>query len=725
MASKTICKIIMFNYSPSQNHETRPTRCDCRKKTLLNIALAIVLAAVGHSAWGQSTPDADPTSAVKPVAKETTQRLEAVIVTGNPFGRNAAGQPSSVLTGDELRDRQSGSLGETLSGLPGVSSSNFGPNASRPIIRGLDSERVRILENGASSVDAASLSPDHAVPIDPIAVERIEVLRGPAALFYGSSAIGGVVNAISNRIPSALFNAPTGTVALQGGGADRNSTGAAKLETSINAFSFHMDATRRKTEDLRVPNFTRPDDETADRVVNSAAKTTSAALGASYVNRDGYIGTSFDSYRSTYGTVVEEDVIIRMKRDKWTIAGEQRNLGGFIDAITGHAAFTRYQHEEVEGSGEIGTTFKNRGDEFRIEAKSRAYGVWRSLVGVSSETTRFSALGAEAFVPPSKTQSLALFGLQQGTLGAMDIALGARIERARIVTNEVFTDTGELRFGAADKKSLTLGSASAGFTHRLSAEISINTNLAYSERAPSFFERYANGVHIATGAYELGNINLPKEKSTNIDVGVNWKTGAHRAQITAFASRHRNFISLDATGNNFEETGADGTLATVPIYEFRAVPARFYGVEAESSWRVLDGRSKLDMIGKFDMVRAKNSDSGEPLPRIAPMRFTLGANYQGSDWALRSEVMHVAKQSRIPFVENFVNAAGNGTTKSFSTVNVSFTRSFKWDRVSGLAFLRGTNLTNALGYSASVIRNVRELSPLPGRGIRAGIELSF
>jgi iron complex outermembrane recepter protein len=706
----------MFNQYSFQNRT---------KKTSLNIVTVIVIFATHQSAWSQSTPVTEPDSTQKTATKETTQRLEAIIVTGNPFGRNSAGQPSSVLTGDELRDRQSGSLGETLSGLPGVSSSNFGPNASRPIIRGLDSERVRILENGASSVDAASLSPDHAVPIDPIAVERIEVLRGPAALFYGSSAIGGVVNAISNRIPKTSLDAPMGTIALQAGGAERNTTGAAKLETGIGAFAIHLDATRRKTEDLRVPNFIRPDGETVDRVVNSAAKTTSAAVGGSYVTRDGYIGTSFDGYRSTYGTVVEEDVIIRMKRDKWTIAGEQRNLGGFIDVISGHAAFTRYQHEEVEGSGEVGTTFKNRGDEFRIEAKSRAYGAWRSLIGISGETTRFSALGAEAFVPPSKTQSLAFFGLQQGTFGATDIAMGARIERSRVATNEVLTDTGELRFGAADKKSLTLFSASTGFTQRLSAEFSINANLAYSERAPSFFERYADGVHIATGAYELGNRDLTKEKSTNIDVGIAWKTGAHRAQITAYVSRHRNFISLDATRETFEETGNDGAITTVPIYAFRAVPARFYGVEAESSWRVMEGASTLDLIGKFDLVRAKNSGTGEPLPRIAPMRFTLGVNYQWSDWSLRGEMMHVGGQSRIPQVENFLNAAGDGTTKSFSTVNVSLTRNFKWDRVTGLAFLRGANLTNALGYSASAIRNVRELSPLPGRSVRAGIELSF
>lgn len=709
----------MFNFSSAPTRIVRLHRFVHFKKTSLHLAIALTVSALSPAAFSQ-------TAAVPVVnSKDAPQLLEPIVVTGNPFGRSNAGQPSSVLSGEDLAQRQSGTLGETLSGLPGVSSTYFGPNASRPVIRGLDSERVRMLENGAASIDAASLSFDHAVPIDPIAVERIEILRGPAALLYGGAAIGGVVNAISNRIPKKLFAAPTGTLALQVGGAERNTTGAVKLETSSGPLSFHLDATRRESDDLRVPTFTKPNGEISDRVVNSASKTTSAAFGASHVTPNGYIGASFDHYGSTYGTVVEEDVIIRMKRDKWTIAGEQRNLGTFIDTVTGHAAVTRYQHQEIEGTGAIGTTFKNRGEEFRVEVKTKAYGAWRTLIGMHGEAANFSALGAEAFVPPSKTQSLALFAMQQGSFGATDVAIGARAERSSVSTSAVFKEDGTLRFGMADKKQVALGSFSAGLTQRLSPMFSLNTNVAYSERAPSFFERYADGVHIATAAYELGNRELPKEKSTHVDIGLAWKSGAHRAQITAFASRHRNFISLDATGRNFEETAEDGQVTSIPIYEFRAVPARFYGVEAESSWRVIDSASTLDLIAKFDVVRAKNNDTGEPLPRIVPARFTFGANYKISNWSLRGEVVHASKQSRIPLVERFTNDASDGSTKAHTMLSLSLSRSFAWDRLSGIVFVRGSNLTNALGYSASSIRSVRELSPLPGRGIRAGIEMTF
>jgi iron complex outermembrane recepter protein len=711
-------------------HKNRAVLISKSRYSRLAFAVSLALVSMGVIAQVQSGSASDATtttSTPKPPANASSsvQKLEPVTVTGNPFANSNAGAAQSVLSGDALLERQSSTLGETLSGLPGISSTYFGPNASRPIIRGQDSERIRVMENGASSFDAASLSYDHAVPIEPIAIERIEVLRGPSALLYGGSAIGGVVNAISNRIPKQRFADPSLTVAAQFGGAESVRAGAARIDTSAGPMSFHLDATRRTTDDLEVPEFVRPDGERASRIVNSSLKSSSGAVGVSVVGRDGYVGVAVDGYRSTYGVVVEEDVIIKLKRDKLMLEGKQTLGTGFVREISGMFASTRYQHQEIEGTGEVGTTFKNRGDEWRIEAKTANYGPWRAVIGVHGDRASFSALGEEAFVPPSKTTNSALFGMQQATFGATDIALGGRIERSVVSTREVLDDEGNLRFGAADKKRLTLGSAAIGITQRTNANVTINGNLAYSERAPSYFERYADGVHIATGAYELGDRNLPKEKSTQLDIGVAWQQGKHRAQITAFMSRHRNFVSLDATGENFSEVGEDGETVEIPIYAFRSVPARFYGLEAESTWRVIDDAASLDISGKFDVVRAKNSLTGEPLPRIAPMRFTLGASYKFAGWTLRGEVVRSSRQSRIPEAEQFVNAASDGITQGSTILNVSVSKALKWDRWNGLAFLRVNNVTDELAYNASSIRSIRELSPLPGRGVRAGIELSF
>ncbi len=661
------------------------------------------------------------------------QRVEPIVVTGNPFERALAGQPWSVLSGEELAQRQSGTLGETLNGLPGVSSSYFGPNSSRPIIRGLDSERIRVLENGASSVDAASLSFDHAVPIDPISIERIEVLRGPAALLYGGAAVGGVVNAISNRIPKREFKQPTFMLQTQFGGAERTAMGAVSANASFGQLSLHADASRRETEDLRVPTFTLPDGDTANRVVNSALEATSGAFGLSHTTANGYIGASFDSYRSKYGIVVEPDVTIDLKRDRFMLAGEQRVAGSLFNTWSGHFAHTRYQHQEIEGTGEVGTTFTNRGYEWRVEGKTMQYGHWRSVIGASGDNTRFSAVGEEAFVPPTKSSNAAIFAKQEGKFGSSLIAFGGRYERNRVSASDVLDDEGDSRFGPADSKRLNLASASFGLTQKLSNSLSLLANLSYSERAPSYFERYANGVHLATAAFERGDRNLPKEKSTHFDVGVAYKEGPLTAQLTAFTSRHKNFVSLDFTGEFFEEAvdaasrqkGGEHE-AELPIYQFRAVPARLSGLEFESTVRVIDASSStLDIGLGLDLVRATNRATNEPLPRIAPTRATFNATYRVGPWRLRGEVVHSAKQSRIPLIEREESAAGDGTTAAYTLFNLSAAYELRLGSWRGNVFIKGSNLTNELAYNASSIRSVRELSPLPGRGVRAGISLNF
>jgi iron complex outermembrane recepter protein len=725
-------RILMF----TSYLENRAPALRLRNHTLtIAVAAAFAVAATPSFVAAQSAADAKPNenTEARENAKSasTARRVEPVVVTGNPFERASAGLSWSVLQGDALTQRQSGTLGETLSGLPGIASTYFGPNSSRPIIRGLDSERIRVLENGASSVDAASLSFDHAVPVDPIAIERVEILRGPSALLYGGGSIGGVVNAISNRIPRQTFKQPTFTLQTQFGGAERVAAGAIRADATLGEITFHADASRRETEDLRVPEFTNPEGERAKRIVNSALEATSAAFGFSRVTsgaNGGFIGASFDTYRSKYGVVVEPDVTIDLKRDKLMIAGEQRFANSLFNVVSGHFARTQYEHKEIDGSGEIGTVFKNRGYEWRIEAKTAQYGPWRSVVGASGDNTRFLAVGEEAFVPPTKSSNVALFAKQDGRFGDSLIAFGARYERSRVSTSEVLDEAGDSRFGPADSKRLSLLSGSLGLTQKLSNQLTLHGNLSYSERAPSYFERYADGIHVATAAYERGDRELPKEKSTHFDLGLAWQSGNFKTQLTAFASRHRNFVSLDATGENIVEENGAGETVTFPIYQFRGVPARFYGAEWETNWRVIDGGatgSKLDLGFSLDTVRATNRLTNEPLPRIAPTRATFTASYRMDAWHLRGQVIHAAKQDRIPNAERFVNEASDGTTKAYTMVNLSLSREFQFGRVNGSAFVKLVNLTNQLGYNASSIRTVRELSPLPGRGVRAGFEVTF
>ena len=460
--------------------------------------------AASPPAASASLPSASGTSAAAP---GTT--LPPVIVTGNPLGSNAIAAPVSVLGGDELVRRRGTTLGETLNGVPGVSSSYFGPNANRPIIRGLDGDRVRILSNSGVSIDASALSFDHAVPIDPLVVERVEVLRGPAALLYGGEAIGGVVNTIDNRIPKYSLTGLSGSAEVRLGGAERERGGSGLIEAGNGDFALHVDAFGRKTADLLVPRYAPVEADgtvlpTTRHIRNSAARSDGGAVGGSYTFGHGYLGVSAENYSSRYGTVAEEDVVIDMHRQRTSLAGELRDLGGWIRAVRGQINDTRYHHDEIDGSGAIGTTFRTSGTDSRIEVEHAPLGPVKGVVGVQFENLGFAALGDEAFVPTTHTHKRAVFIVEEGLSPIGKLSGGFRVERAN-VDSDGDADPAAARFGPPQQRSFDLRSASLGTVYDLNTEWSLSGNLSTSARAPASYELYANGVHAATGAYERGD----------------------------------------------------------------------------------------------------------------------------------------------------------------------------------------------------------------------------
>ncbi len=650
-----------------------------------------------------------------------TTVLAPVLVTGNPLRSADLNPPSSVLSGDGLVLRRGTTLGETLDGLPGVSSSYFGPNANRPTIRGQEGDRVRVLSNAGASMDASSLSFDHAVPIDPLVIERIEVLRGPAALLYGGSAVGGVVNAIDNRIARTAVDAPTGSAELRFGGAAAQRGAGALVEAGGSGFALHADAFWRKTEDMRVPRFDRPVDggsERRDRIVNSASRADGAALGGSLVWDRGFLGASVDAYRNIYGIVVEPDVVVRMQRDKLTVAGEVRDLAGPIRALRGQLQSTDYRHEEVEASGVVGTTFKNKGSDARLELEHAPLALsgagLRGVFGLQTERARFSALGEEAFVPSTRTEQLAGFIFEEIDLGDVKASAGGRLERTRVDSTGDAPGAVTPKFGPATSRDFSAGSAAVGGLLKLSPQWKLSANLAYTERAPSPAELYANGVHVATAAFERGNANAAKEKGANLDVALQWKQGNSNLKAGAFASRYANYIVLAATG---EPDFVTDTGETLPVYAFIGVPARLSGFEFEGRWRVLDAAQRVDLDGMLDLTRASNRATGEPLPRIAPMRTTLGVDLSQGVWTARAELVHAAAQKRVP--------ADDVPTRRYTLVNLSTSHALKLGGADGLLFAKLTNIGNALAYNAASVGTVRPLAPLPGRGVMAGLRVGF
>jgi len=708
------------------------------RRTPLAALAALIAAGLSSIAAQALAQDAAPAAPAATVPQSSPQTLKEVVVTANPLGSdlNEMVAPVSTLGGDALAVRQASTLGETLNSLPGVTSSYFGPNASRPIIRGLDGDRIKVLQNGGSTLDASTLSYDHAVPIDPLVAEKIEVVRGPAALMYGGNAVGGVVNVIDNRIPRDPITGVTGAADVSGTiGGDKGRNASGLLEAGNGRFAVHADAFVRQTSDLRIPGYARSGNQRATqplpegeseaygKIPNTNAHQEGGSMGGSYTWADGFVGANWSTYRNDYGTPAEEDARIKMRQDRFALEGEARNLAGttsgIIESVKGKFSYTDYEHREIE-DGETGTTFKNHGWDARLEATHGKIGNMTGVIGTQFGHTNFSALGEEAFVPSTATDNAALFVFEELPLvssGDLKLNFGGRLDHSKVKASA----NGNERFSDAER-SFNAGSASAGLLYKLTPVWTMTSNLSYTERAPTFYELYANGPHLATGSFEVGDPNASKERATSIDLGVRFKQGNHSGSVSGYYSRFQNYLALINTGGyrdaegNVVSAGADGAL---PELQYMGVPATLYGFEAEGKTRLLQKMlttsDTLDFEARADYVHGENRSNGEPLPRLSPLRLGGSLVYGAGPWGARVNVDWNARQSRVP--------SGDTPTAAYTMLGVALTYKMKLSGTQTLFYVRGDNLTNTEARSATSI--LREIAPLPGRSVRIGMRTQF
>ncbi|MEK8051701.1 TonB-dependent receptor [Ideonella sp. DXS22W] len=692
----------------------------------LSFVLPLSAVALAIVSPGTARAQAAASPVASPIASPS---VGTVVITGNPLGSAQLAQPAEVLTGEALAQRRAGTLGDTLAGLPGVAASGFAPQASRPVIRGLDGDRIRLLDNGGASADASNLSFDHAVAVDPLVVERIEVLRGPAALLYGGNATGGVVNTLDNRIPRNPLGEVGGRAEFRLGGAAREQAGAVVLEGGMAGLNWHVDAADRHSQDLRTPRFTPPagDGEAATpatRVANSGGRGRAGAVGVSWADAQGFVGVAVDGLRQHYGVVVEPDVGIQLQRERVALAGERRGLAGPFSAVEGQYSRTRYQHQEVEGTGEVGTTFRSQGQELRLQARQAPLalgaGTLRGTVGLQAERLDFSALGEEAFVPATRTRNDALFVLQEWALPGLTLSAGARRERATVQSDGDAADAAEPRFGAATSRRFTPTSWSLGAQAPLPGAWlgapgwSVRGTLGRTERAPAYYELFANGLHVATGAYELGDAALAAERSLHAELGLQWQQGGHSVQVQAWRTRFANYIALDASGTDIALPDGSGS---VPEYRFIGVPAALHGLELEARSRWQQAGWALDASAGLDLVRGHNRASGEPLPRLAPLRLQAGLQASRGALSLGLVLRHLAAQHRVP--------ATDRATPGANVVDLSAGWRQRWGQADALWTLKLANLGNALVWNASAVLPARERSPGGARALTAGLRVGF
>ena len=662
--------------------------------------------------------------------RPATVTLKEVTVTGNPLGATDFITPTVQYSGQGLLLRSQSTLGETLDGTPGVSSTYFGPNASRPVIRGLDGDRIRILQNSGASLDASGLSFDHAVPSDPISMERIEVLRGPGALLYGGNAVGGVVNVIDNRIPrEALFDAKGGVAGkldfgISSGNAEKRA--GLLLETGTDRYALHVDVFGRQTEDVSVPidlACTKATSPAVQRkICNSAATASGGALGGSVFFNQGYVGLSVSDFRTNYGTVAEDEVTIDMRTRRYALEGEIRGLGGLLQSVKAQASRTDYTHTEFGGS-ETGTVFKNNGSDLRVQARHAKFGALDGVVGMQLDESQFSADGAEAFAPYSSTRQSALFAHEELSTSWGKLSFGARVESVNV---ESKGNPQVARFTPASR-SFNPTSYALGALWNVASQWQLTGNLSYSERAPKDYELFADGPHVATNAYEVGNASFSKEQSTNLDIGVKWARGANNLGISAFVNQFNNYIALDATGLLRDSDGngdnisleSGGAAGILPEFAYSQVGARFTGLEASGNIRLLEGRQTLDLALSADLVRATNTTTGQNLPRIAPARGGAGLAWSQGAWGAGFAINHVAAQNDV--------APGQPTTAAYTLLNASLRYQQKMGASTLLWFAKIDNLSDVLAYSTTSIltQTAPGKAPLPGRSLKLGLQASF
>lgn len=670
---------------------------------------------------------------------------------------------TSVVTGDELVRDIRGQIGDTLTQVPGVSATSFSPGASRPVLRGMQGERVRVLSDGLGTLDVSNTSTDHAVSIDPLTAERIEVLRGPAVLLFGSQAIGGAVNVIDRRIPRAMpengFHVDA--IGTYGSAADERSGGAAIDFALTPQIVLHVDGSYRKTDDVRIGGYVLSPSlrdeqlhiaeheaeeghaEEAEealelanqrgRLPNSGTRTYTLGGGLSLINEGGSLGFSVGYYDTNYGVPTrpgaehhhgeedhdeedhdhdehahgEEAVTIGLKQFRADMRGEVNVGGGWLDTIRVRAGYSDYEHTEFEGD-EVGTVFSAEGFEGRLELVQADRNGWRGVTGFQGFTRDFVAVGAEAFVPQNTTDQYGVFTLQEVKIGNLGLEGALRYEHTSVRSNAVkFGLDEDASIGAANRNFDALSGA-VGLSYAVAPRVKVGVNASRAVRAPSAEELFSNGPHIATQAYEVGDPTFRTEKSWGGEVYARGDVGPLTFQIAAYANWFTDYIYETETGLEIDE---------LPVFQYRQSDARYLGVEGEIGATFIKGESGgFSLSGNLvaDYVRATLED-GSPVPRIPPLRVLAGIDASQGDFGGRVEVEHVTRQSRV--------AAFETETAAFTLVNASVTwHPFGEARETAL-ILSANNL-----FDVDARRHAsftKDFVPLSGRDIRVAARISF
>lgn len=689
-----------------------------------------LLASVASSANAQPTAPGSPTSDedVPPHSEPAhPEHVEDIVITGVRRRAQDVLGGVSVLSGADLTLALRPSIGDTLAKLPGVSATSFGPTASRPILRGLSGDRIRVLTDGIGSFDVSSSSADHAVSINPLTAERIEVLRGPAALPFGSSAIGGVVNVIDSRIPRRV-ESPFHADSILGYASAANERSAA-LALSVPVagnFVAHGDGSWLKSDDLETGGYilsrelrdvarASPDPEIAaladlkGKLPNTAARSTDVAGGFAYIDGGLNAGLSLTRHTALYGVPLRYSLEPGAETEAPRLDVRQTRVDGRIEVplagpfsqIRVRGGGARYRHDEIEEDGAIASSFFTRGGEARVDLVQSERSGWGGTSGIQALSKRVFIVGEEKFLPDSRQRQFGIFSLQSLVRGPLRLEAGARFERSSLSARadpDLGTPSNTRRFNAL--------SLSVGATRELGGGWKAGLNLARSVRAPSIDELFANGPHAGTQAFEIGDPSLATERSLGVEASVKRTTGPVHVTASVYLNRFSNFIFQTATGDIEDE---------LPVFTYRQGRADYYGFELEGDSRLGSWAGvNWGIEGLADYTRATIRRFG-PAPQIPPLRMLGAITGERGPLDGRIEVERVFPQNRTADLET--------RTPGYTLLNAAVDWHPLTDRPELTLSLQGNNLLDVVARRATSL--LKDYAPLAGRDIRLTARIEF
>jgi len=612
---------------------------------------------------------------------------------------------NASLKGEELQKRRETSVGEILRAKPGVNSSSFGPSSSRPIIRGQEGDRVKILQNGLNVLDASSESLDHAVPIDTLSIDEIDLVRGPLSLLYGPSVIGGIVNISSKRIRSDLETGTFSKALIFGETVNSGLNSSIQLDHGVSRWMLHVDGSTRNLSDQRIPAHLKGGaSEEKGSLPNSFNQQDSIGLGATHILNQGFFGLAFNHFNSNYGSVADEEVTIDMTQNRGEFHFEFNFEDVlYFDHMKIKSVQSDYSHKEIE-NGQTGTIFANKGNDSRLEFIHHG-GKNQNVVGLQSSINSFKAQGEEAFLPTTDNLKVAGFFLTDYKMAYdQKITFALRTEAFQIEKNK------SIKFGPSEDKNFSTFNTSVGHILNFNSNNSLQSNLSYTERAPNAQELFAFGDHLATASFEEGDEALKKEKAYSLELTYERKLNEGKLTLSTYGQLFKDYIFLGATGET--SNSPEG----LTEYLYQQTDALFYGAELEALWNLGEWRKGVySIFATADYLRAKDTDSGYNLPRISPGRSSLGLEYNQETWKTDLELQYYFHQTK--------TAQNEKWTGSYEQMNWGYQYKIQKENYALNLFTRIRNIFDA--EVRNHVSMLKSIAPMPGRNIILGIETNF